>query len=221
MTEKVQEKSHTNKFKFVLYQGKDIIIERIFNADVFNPIIRYSVDIRDSIPEIIQNLQRVMSGRNLNYKDYGYDFLENYKKLIDLYCIDENKLSKPNFIKYKYGNKTIKGIECKFGLYINDNPIVERKFYVDNYNPASRFSIEIREIINEIIDDIHESLKELDVNHMWDDYTLINIYGLYVNQIRELSKNRRSEMIEKSTDRSYIKMIKSHYCNQTHQQLNN
>ena len=222
MTEKVQVKSHTNNFKFVLYQGKDVVVEKIFNADVFNPIVRYSVDIREFIPAIIQNLQRVMSRRNLNYKDNGYDFLEEYKDLTYFYRVDDNKLSKPNFIKYNYGNKTIKGVECKFGLYINNNPIVERKFYVDNYNPSSRFSTEITEIVNEIVDDIHLSLKELDVDHMWNDYTLINTYGLYVNQIRELSKNRRNEMIEKADDRFYIKKVKSYYRNQSQQhQLNN
>lgn len=214
MIEKV-EKTHTNKFKFVLYQGKDVVVERIFNADIFNPIIRYSVDIREYIPEIIQSLQKVMSRRNLTYSDYGYNFLDEYTDLIDFYRVDNSKLSKPQFIKYNYGNKTIKGVECKFGLYINGNPIVERKFYVDNYNPACRFSTEIVGMVNDIVSDISESLKELDVDHMWNDYTLINTYGLYVNQIRELSKNRRKEMIEKSDDRSYIKKVKMYYRNQS------
>jgi hypothetical protein len=178
------------------------------------------VDIRKFIPAIIQDLQRVMSRRNLNYKDYGYNFLEEYNELINFYRVDNNKLSKPNFIKYNYGNKTIKGVECKFGLYINNNPIVERKFYVDNYNPASRFSTEIIEMVDDIVNDIHLSLKELDVDHMWNDYTLINVFGLYVNQIRELSKNRRTEMIEKSDDIFYIKKVKSYYRNQ-HQQVSN
>ena len=49
MIEKIKEHTHTNNFKFVLYQGKEVVVERTFNADVFNPIIRYSVDIRDTI----------------------------------------------------------------------------------------------------------------------------------------------------------------------------
>ncbi len=215
MTEQVKEKTQTNNFKFILYQGKEVVVEKIFDADVFNPIIRYSVDIREYIPTIIQNLQRVMSRRNLSYDDYNYNFLEEYNNLIDFYHVDDNKLSKPTYVKYNYGNKTIKGVECKFGLYINNNPIVERKFYVDNYNPASRFSTEIIEIVNEISDEIYNSLKGLDVDHMWNDYTLINTYGLYVNQIRELSKNRRIEMIEKSDDRFFIKKVKSYYRNQS------
>ena len=222
MTEKVKVNTHTNNFKFVLYQGENIVVEKIFNADVFNPIIRYSVDIREFIPTIIQNLQKVMSRRNLNYKDIKYNFVNYDKDLIDFYRVDNNKLSKPNFIKYNYGNKTIKGVECKFGLYINNNPIVERKFYVDNYNPVSRFSTEIINTVDEIVEDIHLFLKDLDVNHMWNDYTLINTYGLYVNQIRELSKNRRKEMIEKSGDRTYIKKVKSYYRSQSqsyHQQV--
>ena len=85
-----------------------------------------------------------MSKRNLNYNDYGYDLLSTYKNLADFYNVDD-KLATPEYVKYSYGAKTIKGVECKFGLYINNNPIVERKFYVDNYNPACRFSTEISE----------------------------------------------------------------------------
>lgn len=206
------ENSKTQKssdFKFVVYQGKDKVVERIFNADVFNPIIRYSVDIRDMIPSITQRLQKVMSRRNLNYVDNGYNYLEYYKDLINFYNLDESKLSKPYYTKYTHGDKLIKGVECKFGLYINDNPIVERKIYVDNYNPACRFSVEIVELVNEITSEIHESLKQLDVNHMWGDYILINTYGLYHNQIRELSKKKRIQLVDNFNDRGFVKQYKA------------
>lgn len=225
MTEEVKEDvvvkektsyNRKNDFRFVLYQGKDKIMERSFTADVFNPIIRYSVDVRDSIPSIIQTLQNVMSRRNLTYSDFGYKYLDEYVDITNFYGVDD-KLSKPEYVKYSYGNKTIRGVECKFGLYINSNPIVERKFYVDNYNPACRFSTEILETVIDITNEIHDSLKVLDVDHMWNDYVLINAYGLYVNQIRELSKARRKEMIDNQHDRTYIKKAKSYYWNQSQQ----
>jgi hypothetical protein len=204
MTEK-ENTLNTSNFKFVVYQGKDKIIERIFNAELFNPIIRYSVDIRSMIPSITQRLQKVMSRRNLNYVDYGYNYLNYYEELTNFYKVNNNKLSKPYYTKYTHGDKVIKGVECKFGLYINDNPIVERKIYVDNYNPACRFSSEINDLIFDITTEIHESLKELDVEHMWGDYILINTYGLYHNQIRELSKKKRRELVDNFNDRSFVK----------------
>lgn len=211
MSEK-SSKSHLNNFKFVLYQGEDVINERIFSADQFNPVVRYSVDIRDIIPSIIQRLQKTLSRKNLNFKEYGYDFLNMYKNQISLENREfVNKLSKPAVIKQNFSGKTIKGVECKFGLYINDNPIVERKFYVDNYNPACRFSTEIVSIVNEVSDEIYTSLKNNDVNHMWEDYVLINTYGLYVNQIRELNQPKRIKLLENVGDRQFVKKIKSYY----------
>lgn len=203
---------NVNNYKFVLYQGEDVINERIFSADQFNPVVRYFVDIRDIIPSIIQRLQKTLSRKNLNFKDHDYDFLTSYKNQISLENKEfVNKLSKPAVIKQNFSGKTIKGVECKFGLYINDNPIVERKFYVDNYNPACRFSTEIVSIVNDVCEEIYTSLKNNDVNHMWEDYTLINTYGLHVNQIRELNHIKRGELLENVSDRVFVKKTKSYY----------
>lgn len=223
MTEK-SSRPHENNFKFVLYQGEDVITERIFTADNFNPVVRYSVDIRSMIPSIIQRLQKTLSRKNLNFKDHNYDFLELYKDQASLEKPEFNsKLTKPVVVKQNFSGKTIRGVECKFGLYINDNPIVERKFYVDNYNPASRFSLEIVSIVNEVCEEIFDSLKDNDVNHMWGDYVLINTYGLYVNQIRELSNQKRSELLENVGDRLFIKKTRSYFksIQPQQQQINN
>lgn len=192
-----------NVFKFGLYQENDVVSETMFSADVFNPVIRYSVDIRSDVSSIISRLQRVLSTRNsqLNFKfdfnDISYDNLKTYKDSI--HGVDINnyltKLSKPKTKKKTIKGNVISGVEYKFGLYINNNPIVERIFYVNNYNPNSRFSNELASVTNEIVSSIIEQLKKSDVKHMWDDYDLINHYGLYINQIRDLSKNKREKML--------------------------
>lgn len=204
MTEKEYTQNQSD-FKFIVFQGKEKIVERIFSADLFNPIIRYSVDIRDKIPSITQRLQNVMSRRNLNHIEGKYNNLKYYKDLVKFFNLDDNKLKKPVYSKYINGEKTIKGVECKFGLYINDNPIVERKIYVDNYNPACRFSSEIVEIVNNITSEIHDSLKNLDVEHMWGDYILSNIYGLYFNQIRDLPSKKRNELVSDAYNSLLVK----------------
>lgn len=218
------EKSHENNFKFGVYQGKSVIVEREFSADYFNPVVRYSVDVRDMIPSIISRLQKTLSKRNL---DFVYDLadggeinllssykdeLRKYNKFID------NKLEKPDVVTQNINGKVIRGVECKFGLYINNNPIVERNFYVDKFNPASRFSIDIIDIVNSICEEIFEYLKEEDVKHMWNDYDLINIYGLYIHQIRELKSYERKKLIEKKNNPSYVKEVKYHYRSQQRQQ---
>jgi hypothetical protein len=82
---------------------------------------------------------------------------------------------------------------------------------VEGYNPASRFSIELGGTVNDIVREIYDSLKKNDVAHMWDDYVLINTYGLYINQVRELSKGKRIRMLERATDKSFVKKMRKSF----------
>ena len=195
----MENKNHENMFKFGLYQADETIIETLFSADVFNPVVRYSVDIREDIFSIIVRLQKALSRRNLTHKvDFAnntYDFLDYYKQL--------SRLEKRS--NQTVDGKTYSGVQFKFGLYINNNPIVERDFYVEGYNPASRFSIELNELVVDIAHEINDKLKKQDVSHMWDDYDLIHTYGLHINQIRELSDKRRKTMLYKIKDRDFVK----------------
>lgn len=201
----IERKQYSNNFKFRLCQDNEVVSEKMFSADIYNPVTRYSVDIRSLIPSIIQNIQKTLSKRNLTHQEIGYDLLLEYKKNSqNTYNINgfKNKLSKPKTITHNYQNKkTLKGVEFKFGLYINTNPIVERKFFVDNYNPSSRFSSDLIEIINEICGDINNNLKSNDINHMWDDYVLIKKYGMHISKIRELSKIKRIELLGLKNER--------------------
>jgi len=228
-------KSHENTFKLGVYQGESMVVERMFSADVYNPVIRYSVDIRDMIPSIIFKLQKTLSKRNISTlyargdsketKGTGiepiYDLVSQYKNTLDGKVEGyTNKLSRPPIASQVINGKTISGVECKFGLYINDNPIVERNFYVDDFNPASRFSVDIVEIVNEIVEDIENNLKIHDVNHMWNDYDLINTYGIYIHQIRDLNRELRKKMLKNINNYSYVKQMRSHFRRQFHQSRN-
>jgi hypothetical protein len=209
----MENKEHENMFKFGLYQADETIIETLFSADVFNPVVRYSVDIREDIFSIIVRLQKALSRRNLSHKiDFGektYDFLGYYKNLLDLQSSNgksfNDKLKLKKRSNQTVNGKTYSGVQFKFGLYINDNPIVERDFYVEGYNPSSRFSIELSETVDDIAQEINSKLKDQDTTHMWDDYDLIYTYGLHINQIRDLSNKRRSLMLENISDPNFVK----------------
>ncbi|MBW2998845.1 hypothetical protein KY321_04870 [Candidatus Woesearchaeota archaeon] len=190
-------KKHVNYFKFVLYQGDTVINTRIFDADNFNPLTRYSVDIRNLIPSINQRLQKTLSGKNLSYGDSNYDYIRHYKDCRDAFgkTPTDNTLEKPPYKVQIINERQIKGVECRFGLYINNNPIVERDFYVDGYNPATRFSTELTSVIKNICEDIFHNIKSNDIKNMWDDYYLIRNYGLSSQQLRDLSFKRRKEMV--------------------------
>jgi hypothetical protein len=206
----MSEKVYENVFRFTLYQGNSVICEKIFTADLFNPVSRYSVDIRDIIPSIVTKLQKVLSKKSYDTVYYVGKLGNGGKLAYDLYGYKKNIINAlnekypntdfeeiPESVKQFIGEKVIKGVECKFGLYINDKPIVERLFYVDGFNVIAKNSLDVLGTINFISDQIFEYLKKNDVKHMWDDYDLINRYSMSIHQIRELPKNKREDLLRK------------------------
>jgi len=199
----MNEKDFNNTFRFCLSQGDILLCEKIFNADQFNPFTRYSIDIRDILPRAITKLQKTLSKRNyevivevgsdVNGNEITYDLYEYQKKMVESFGFKYN----PTSIVQQIEDKVIRGVECKIGLYINDNPIVERLFYVDGFNPIARWSIDLVDVVVEISDAISDKIKKCDVKNMWDDYDLINYRGLSINQIRELPIQKREEMLRR------------------------
>ncbi len=200
----MNEKDYNNTFRFTLMQGNVLLCEKIFDADKFNPFTRYSIDIRDILPRAITKLQKVLSKKkydimfdcgNNNYYDlyhYRQDIIDSYPQEI------RNDLRYyPQTIIQQIEDKTIRGVECKIGFYINENPIVERLFYVDGFNPVARWSLDVVEAVVEITNTIAAKIMANDEKNMWDDYDLINIRGMSISQIRELSSGKREELLKR------------------------
>jgi hypothetical protein len=213
----MNEKEYNNVFRFSLYQGNVLLGEKIFNADQFNPFTRYSIDIREILPRAITKLQKALSKRGYEtmvgvgcnnpegVNEYVYDLYQYNQKMINLYPPTKRGDMRYNpqpvsqqvedFITKE--TKTIRGVECKIGFYINDKPIVERVFYVDGFNPVARWSVDLTYTVVEIGNSIFEKIKRNDIKNMWEDYDLINIKGLSITQIRELSTAKREDMLRK------------------------
>ena len=209
----MNEKEYNNTFKFTLHQGEILLCSKIFDADKFNPFTRYSIDIRGILPRSITKLQKVLSkkkydillgvGRedvtsqdspHITYDLYHYtqDIIESYPQYIK-----NDMRYNPQAIVQQIEDKTIRGVECKIGFYINENPIVERLFYVDGFNPVARWSVDVVDAVLEITNKIFEEIKGNDIRNMWDDYDLINVKGLSINEIRGLSTAKRDGMLRK------------------------
>lgn len=209
----MNEKEYSNVFRFSVYQGDVLLCERMFDADKFNPFTRYSIDIRDILPRAITRLQKTLSKRSYDVfadtgridtsdedsENQGYNLYEYHQKMINLYPRElRNSLRyNPQSITQQIEQKTIRGVPCKLGLYINENPIVEREFFVDGFNPVVRQSINIVDVVTDIVNIIFEKIKKNDKKNMWDDYDLINYRGLSINQIRELPNYKREEMLRR------------------------
>ena len=178
--------------------------EKIFDADIFNPFTRYNINIRDILPKAITKLQVCLSKKSYEtYVEVGndktYDVYAEYLSAVDALPVEmQDKMNyDPQAVVLDINGRFIRGVECKLGLYINDKTIVERTFYVDGFNPMSRYSVDLNEAIVDIADIVYEQIKKSDIKNMWDDYDLINIKGLSINQIRELSPAKRDEMLRR------------------------
>jgi hypothetical protein len=204
----MNEKEHSNLFRFSLYQENVLLCEKVFDADQFNPFTRYSIDIRDILPRSITRLQKVLSRRSYNTvieygkANYG-DLYQFNQKMINLYPKEYREGMRYNpqpvvqQISIEQEEKTIRGVECKIGFYINDKPIVERTFYVDGFNPVARWSLDLIDEVVYVTNSIKSKILNSDEKNMWDDYDLINIKGLSITQIRELSPSKREEMLRR------------------------
>jgi hypothetical protein len=211
----VTEKKHVNLFKFGLYQNNEAVIERIFSADNYNPVVRYDVDIRNRISDIISKLSKTLSRRSLSYTMQGYNNLEWYANLLKAEKNSKrrfpSKLAQPENVKFKKGAQEFYGAQLRIGLYINNHPIVERDFGVSDYNPSARFSKELLDLVNNIAFDIQSHLYSVDRNHMWDDYDIITTFGLNIGQIRGLNKQKRQELLKNLTNYDFIKKVRQEY----------
>ena len=196
----MNEKEFNNVFRFSLYQENTLMCEKIFSADQFNPFTRYSIDIREILPKANTKLQKVLSKRSYETQfSEKLDFFQYHQKMISLYPQEYRKemYYNPTPIIQQIEEKTIKGVECKIGFYINDKPIVERIFYVDGFNPVARWSADMVNVVTDVTNSIFYLIKRNDIKNMWDDYDLINIKGMSINQIRELSPNKREDMLRR------------------------
>lgn len=72
-------------------------------------------------------------------------------------------------MKEKYENVT----KMEFLLTLNDNIVVQRFFNVKGYNPKTKGSVELHNLIREIQEDIHGDLKMKSVVYLLDNQNQI------------------------------------------------
>lgn len=188
-----------NLYKFGIYSDNEIISERVFSADEYNQVVKYQIDVRSMINNIQKRIQRVLSSSNndlhFNFNGY-YDTLKYFRDKNSKYGY--NNLDTLEERSITINDKVYKGSEIKIGIYLNANPIFERSLYINKYNPNSRFSIELYEVVYDIVQEIKEKIKKDDEKLMWEDYDLMNHFNyVHISQIRELSNEERSKQLYK------------------------
>jgi hypothetical protein len=162
----MEKRENSNVFRFSLHQGETLLCEKIFDADQFNPFTRYSIDVRDILPRAITRIQKMLSRRgydvmaevgrlddsNPDAEDVVYDLFGYRQNMINQYPREwrNDMRYNPQSVVQRIEEKTIRGVPCKIGLYINENPIVEREFYVDGFNSVALVSLDIVNVVTNI-----------------------------------------------------------------------
>jgi hypothetical protein len=60
-------------FNIFIKHGDNIIMHREFNAKIYPPKVRYTVDLRPKVKEIMKNLVEIFSSKNLTYTYLNYN----------------------------------------------------------------------------------------------------------------------------------------------------
>lgn len=200
-----------NNYSFQLWLGNNLITERIFSGDVYNPFVRYRLDVRDMVPEIIDLLRSALSLRQPTTKHHGYNLVKEFETVfkasgVALSDVKNNKLAKAS-VPYEDLYKE-KGINRRFNaevetnvfsfaIYMNSGKIIERDFFVDFYNPETRFSLELKDAVQEITQIIEHHLKVEDRKAQWEDFDLVNKFGFDQHRLRSMPWEERDKIVGK------------------------
>ena len=63
----------TEVFKIYVKVGDQVVTHRIFDGKVFPPKVRYTVDVRPFIKDVLKELIEIFSEKNLTYKYLEFD----------------------------------------------------------------------------------------------------------------------------------------------------
>lgn len=187
---------HNKTFRFSLHQEDILLYEKGFDANQISPHTRNFIDIRSSLYDAIKKMQKLLSqSLYVNGSNY-YDYMKN---IINSYPKDIKELMKydPKEKIKLVDDREFKGVECRFSLSINDNLIVERYFYVENFNPVVRWSRDLVETMNKLVDDIFQDIVKKDCFNIWDDYDIIKRTGMTIIQVREMPLRERKRWLYK------------------------
>lgn len=132
-----------NYFKFSISYRYNIIAERIFDADCYNPIVRQMVNIKDLVPEIRKVLQKILSLPNQRLTKEMYVGInhENEETFVDLFPkrfpIKEIYYSNNFYLKDKNINKeglekALKNITDKYMIVVSLKDNSNELFYKKN-----------------------------------------------------------------------------------------
>jgi hypothetical protein len=136
-------------FEFIFYLGNNIIIQRDFNAPRYNPNVKKSMNLYETISEISDMIIRELKIKNLEF------MLDNDYLFIGENAIEMDDKREQNF---------------RVQLKIFGDVAIERIFPASHYHPVVRTSVDIRNISKDIVTMLYKTISLSDF-HLDTSYT--------------------------------------------------
>ncbi len=130
-------------YEFYLYINGNIVCQRFFKVANFNKKSVRSVDIKEMIDSVTAIIQKDLHNKT---RDYLYSYYNEYSEQLP------EEIDRKNI----YENEDFFDVELK----IDEKTVIKKRFSGNIYPPKVRYSVNIKELIPEIISIIHDTLCE-------------------------------------------------------------
>ena len=140
------------KLEFLMMVNDNIIVQRYFNVRDYNPDARNSVDFKEYMDDLIENLNYQLKMKAVSY------LLENQYDITN----------KPDILNTSY----VDGPEY-FNIYLKqgDRLLCHRRFDAKIYPPKVRYTVDIRQTIKGILQELTGIFSDRDLSY---DYLGLN-----------------------------------------------
>jgi hypothetical protein len=140
------------KFEFILKLESNIVIQRFFNVNHFNPASKNSMDLYYVVREICEEIASDLKDKTLDILAASADYITPEQR-----SDERTKYKEEYFI-----------LEIKRG----NDVFISRIFPAQYYHPKARYAVDIRPKVRKILGDITSVLSSKNLIKSYLDYEL-------------------------------------------------
>lgn len=196
-----------DNYRLSFYYADQLVSERIFDANCYNPSVKYQVNLRPLTKEMVEDFRNALR-QYVTVEDTTFDM--GYERIPAM--VSENPVNGENFLvptrqgkpynpvdlnQHEYAFNPGNGHDGEFSLvlYINETIILNRPFKMRYYNPDTLISRIFTDLIDAWVGYIQDDLRQRDIEQLWDE-TLLLKHGMFrsLKDVHAVDVEERSEM---------------------------
>ena len=141
-----------SKFEFLLTLEKNIVIQRFFNVNNYNPEAKNSMDLYDCVKSICQEIAADLQNKTADIVCENTEIISTEQRAEEIKNFREE-----NFL-----------LRIKLG----DQLFISRIFPAHIYHPKARYAVDIRPKVRKILSDLTEVLSSRKLNKTYLQYEI-------------------------------------------------